>query len=312
MIRERPEIVLLGRHDTDEILRLLELAMPHIARSREWFTWQYFATPGKSARLYGVRADGVLVSFYAAVASRVRIRGAVRTARMVQDVATHPDYRGRGHLHFLGEACLRDIRAAKEIGYTFPNPKSENSFRRIGWTPLSPVPVREKLISGSVTLESQVEVSPTTPPFTDAMTTLWGDTALQFAAAVHRDSAQLIWRYSKPSQRYHCYTVGDAERPRALLVLKVYDSPAGTWLHVCDLFCGPCEDSLVVELLRYAERFGHDHGATKMTAWLHSNHPHAAFYDQFGLRAAPTDRHIFVTDEADAVWHLTQGDSDVY
>lgn len=311
MARERPQIVSLGRRDTDDIVALLERGMPHIARSREWFIWQYFATPGKSAQLYGVREHGDLVSFYAAVATRVRVRGVVRSGRMIQDVVTHPDYRGRGYMHFLGEVCLRNIRAANEIGYTFPNPKSEQSFPRIGWLPLSYVPVREKLLSGGEALGSQVEISHVTLPCTDPITALW-DTATQLPVGVHRDAAQLNWRYSKPLQRYHCYSLGATERPRALLILKVYDSPAGKVLHVCDLFCGLGEDSLIVELLRYAERFGHEQSATKMTAWLHANHPHAALYDDFGLRIALTDRRIFVTDEADEVWHLTQGDSDVY
>ncbi len=63
---------------------------------------------------------------------------------MVQDVMTHPNYRGRGFLHWLATVCLEDMRNDGAIGYTFPNKLSEGSFRRTGWAELSPIPLRSK------------------------------------------------------------------------------------------------------------------------------------------------------------------------
>ena len=85
-----------------------------------------------------------VVAIYAAVPKKIKFENYNFKARMIQDVMTHPDYRGQGFLHKLSAICLADMKKNKEIGYTFPNEKSEKSFRRNNWHELCGIPLRTK------------------------------------------------------------------------------------------------------------------------------------------------------------------------
>src|ERR1051326_1257937 len=144
---DQPNIESLTVMDSDQMIDLINSIQPSIPWTPQYLHWQYFESPAGPARLYGIRHSKKLVSLYAAVAHRFRLMNCTLTARMVQDVMTLPEYRGRGYLHALANRCLRDIIDADEVGFTFPNQKSEKSFRRTGWTELCCIPLRKKEVS---------------------------------------------------------------------------------------------------------------------------------------------------------------------
>src|ERR1700680_4648736 len=137
------QICELSENDSGQILGLINRIQPGTPWNSEHLRWQYLEPQAGPANLYGIRdPQGNLIAFYSAVAHRVKIGNQIIIARMVQDVMTHPDHRGRGYLHQLAEECLENIIQSGEVAYTFPNQKSENSFRRTGWTELGRGPWR--------------------------------------------------------------------------------------------------------------------------------------------------------------------------
>ena len=104
--------------------------MPHINHDSEVLKWQYFGTPKSNANLYYIENDSEIISFFAMVCHQIKVGDKLLIARAAQDVMTHTDYRGRGHLHLLGQIAREDVLAEGALGLTFPNEKSERSFRR--------------------------------------------------------------------------------------------------------------------------------------------------------------------------------------
>ena len=110
----------------------MQYIQPQIIRSIELLQWQYLESPGGPGQIFTLWESETLAAVYCAVAQRFQVGPIIFLGRMVQDVMTHPNYRGRGFLHRLATVCLEDMRNDGAIGYTFPNELSEGSFRRTG------------------------------------------------------------------------------------------------------------------------------------------------------------------------------------
>ena len=300
----------------DSVLALMRLVQPHLQRSRELLEWQYFRTPAGAGSVYVLHSDGVLAAVYCAARQQIRVGDRAYPGWMVQDVMTHPDYRGRGYLHRLADVCLSDLRDAAGIGYTFPNEQSQRSFRRTGWTELCQVPFRAKAVGRSPARSSNEIASREVAVFAEAATRVWRDSGL--AVGVDRSSSFLNWRYSKPGQRYSRFMLdGDG----GVLILKLFDDGTSRTVHICDLFVDARSRELVPGAVRFAEAFAAANGAELLTAWLGRDHPYATQFDHAGVCLAESaSRFVFVAcpDEVAAEcgdarsWHLSQGDSDVY
>jgi Acetyltransferase (GNAT) domain len=246
------------------------------------------------------------------VPQRVAIGQRILRGFMVQDVMTHPEYRGRGFLHRLGQQCLDEILAAGDVGYTFPNKLSEGSFRRLGWTDNGLVPRRGAVVSAErPPTPVRATVEPLEGPFDARTTAIWEGSGL--ATGVCRDARFLEWRYGKPGIRYERFRVnGDA----GFLVLKTFDDGSTRIVHLCDVVLRAEARSLLPSVLGFTFHFAHERGARRLTAWLPADHPYAPDFDAAGLAIEEHDRIMFVAGPAAGperhVWHVTQGDSDVY
>jgi len=305
---------LLSENESGQILELINHIQPDIPWSMEHLRWQYFKPPAGSARLYGIKGpQSKLIAFYAAVAQMVRIGSRMVVGRMVQDVMTHPDHRGRGLLHQLAEECFRDISESGEVGYTFPNEESEKSFRRTGWTELCSVPWRKKSLSPKPSFrDAAADVCEVKGLFDDAVSAIWVASGL--AVGVDRNAAYLNWRYSKPLTAYSKFLVNDSE---GLIILKLYRNI----LHICDLITRGDKLNNIPAMLNFCENFGARCGVNAITAWLPDGHPGSDAFSQHGfdLQTGVT-RYVFVHPGKNTsqeltnprLWHLTQGDSDIY
>jgi hypothetical protein len=255
------------------------------------------------------------VGLYAGIRQHFTMGDARVTACMVQDVMTHPDYRGRGFLHHLSERCLSEINEANEIGYTFPNEKSERSFRRNGWNELCRVPWRRTILGEEVETK-KVTLTAVEGDLPADISTLWQESGIQFGVERSRD--YFSWRYSKPKIKYLKFLVNDSA---GLLVLKFYRSGDSVTAHICDLLVRDSDRILLPEILTFCRNFSRQHGCQMLTAWLPEGHPYAWAYNKLGLRIDQrANRFVFVhpgrvglagISEA-GNWQLTQGDSDVY
>jgi GNAT superfamily N-acetyltransferase len=184
------DISAVADDEAGQVLALINTVQPHVPWSVEQYDWQYRQNPAGKSQLFAARHDGRVVSFYAAVVQRFQLGERLIQGWMVQDVMTHPDYRGRGLLHKLGEVCLQALRAEGAIGYAFPNNQSEKSFLRLGWHEWGAVPwwradVRDIAPSALAALAPVEE-------FDASATAIWLNSGLTFG--IRRDAAHLEWR----------------------------------------------------------------------------------------------------------------------
>jgi hypothetical protein len=301
------DVGIAGPEDAGELLALINLVQPHVPWNAEQLRWQFFAPPAGAARLWVLRDGRAIVSLYCAIRQNLRVGADVFAAWMIQDVMSHPAYRGRGFLHHLGQLCFDEIRGAGHAGYTFPNKLSEGSFRRVGWTEAMLVPRRSAgVVRGDEGHSTQVTAI---DHFGDVQAKVWQQAATR--VGVERDAAFLEWRYRKPGQRYERFAIaGD----QGYLVVKLYEGAQLKTLHVCDLVVRPSARELVPRVLDFVHERARALGATRLTAWLPEDHPDHAAYVGAGLCLdADRDRYMFMTGPGSAApWHVTQGDSDVY
>jgi len=302
--------------DEAALLALINLVQPHVPWTPAHLSWQFFDLPAGPAKLYVIRDKEAIVSLYAAIPQFFEVDGHSLEARMVQDVMTHPDFRGRGFLHYLAGLCLQDINQSGVVGYTFPNERSEKSFRRGGWSELCEVPHRSCDLSGHSYSEGILRIEMLDESFGEWATEVWNVAGL--SVGVRRDARFLNWRYSKPDNEYHKFRI---EGDRGLLVLKIYSDGASRTLHILELLLRTQDRDLLPNVLSFCFDFAARHSAQTVTAWLTSGHPYAPQFDDAGLSINPTrKRFMFVHSPAaytsriedSTAWHLTQGESDVF
>jgi len=303
--------------DSALVLELVNTIQPSIPWTAEYLRWQFFETPAGHARLYGIKdAPGRLVALYASTAQKVCVGPQSVTGRMIQDVMTHPDFRGRGYLHHLADLCLQDMKGAGEVGYTFPNEKSEKSFRRNGWDELCAVPLRKRHCGRSPPATQMPDATPVDGDFDTTVTEIWDSSGLK--VGVRRDADFLNWRYRKPSNKYFKFLLNANE---GVLILKLYQHGQQRILHICDLLVREDRRGIISRTLEFCEQFGMLNKVDILTAWLCGEHPYAPQFDRFGLNlAAESSRFVFVFPgrvqfqdlKRPGLWHLSQGDSDVY
>ena len=233
---------------------------------------------------------------------------------MIQDVMTAEEFRGQGILHLLGEVCSAAIDKSGGVGLTFPNEKSANSFRRLGWTEIMGVPLWEaKCGPADVTISERMsEVS----VFEKSVNQIWDESGLSLG--VLRDAEYLNWRYSKPGVRYLKYIVGGFS---GYLVLKLFTGNHEPRLHLLDLVLKEEYVEVAREVLNFVFFTANELKVSSVTCWLPTGHKYESYFAKSGFsRTRSLNRSIFVRNRVnqidllpkDGEWHFSQGDSDVF
>ena len=228
--------------DVNDILDLINLVQPKNPWSYEYLMWQYFSSYGH-ANLYLITNNDKIVSLYASIKKKIYVNGKTKDAFMIQDVITHPDFRGRGFLNYLGKLCVDDIINSKSFAYVFPNKLSENSFRRNGWMELTKIPLRTKEIifddknfKTSEIFENRIE------QFDDVSTEIWNNSGLNIG--LHRDNLFLNWRYSRPSTKYFKFYL---KNDKGFFILKMFENNNQKKLHILDLVVCKTARNLIMD-----------------------------------------------------------------
>jgi hypothetical protein len=308
------EVVELEESDCKRAIELINVVQPHIPWNEDHFHWQYFGRPGHQAKLFGAIHQDSLVGFYAAVKTTFLFESNIRDAYMVQDVMTAENFRGRGILHLLGEICSSEIDGSGGIGFTFPNEKSANSFRRLGWSETMDIPLREAKC-GHVRVASSTHISKVAA-FETSVNEIWKHSGMQ--SGIYRDAEYLNWRYSKPGIQYLKYIVGDSA---GFFVLKIFRSEHWLKVHLLDLVVKETETEWVEDILNFVLSTASELRASSVTCWLPEGHMYERSFVKFGFsNREPQNRSIFLRSESkigavmpkDGQWHFSQGDSDVF
>jgi len=297
--------------DIDQIIDLINIIQPHVPFSREKYLWQYVNPPAGKALLYLILDGERVVSLYAGIAQNFLVNGKPYTARHVQDVMTHPDYRGKGFLHACATACYEEINRSGAIGYTFPNELSEKSFRRTGWLELCRVPARTK---ETAPLRVKVDLCRQIPLFGGELDELYLQSSQ--LVGIKRDCDYLNWRSSKPGNSYQRWIIADGT---GMMVTKLYPQDQPQRIHLVELLVKKSAEPLIPDLLDFVADFGHRNRAGLMTAFLTEGHRWADYFDQSGLKLSPPNRFIFYIPQpgTEAIlsdpgnWTIMHGDHDI-
>ena len=307
---------ILEKKDTNSILELINLIQPNTPWTKEHLEWQFFECPTGSAIIYGIKnMEGKVVAIYSAIPKKIKLENQEIIGRMIQDVMTHPDYRGRGFLHYLADLCSNDMKKKREVGYTFPNEKSEKSFRRNNWHELCSIPLRVKTLDKNPESKVILDITSVDGNFDQSISSIWEHSGMK--VGIKRDAEFLNWRYRKPGTKYFKFILNSNQ---GFLILKIFNEKEKNFLHICDLVVREDKKDLILNALQFSEQFGKKNNCQIMTSWSNKNHFYAEFYDRFELNLNSITRYSFVFFNNEKfknlknpeMWYLSQGDSDVY
>ena len=117
--------------DLDRIVALMSLGFPGATKfSQGFLRWQYYDNPAGPPLGCNIDDGGRLVGHLMGIPRTVRLHGQTTTVTLIMNVATHPDYRGRGL--FL-ELVRRVAQMSAERGHAgvvgVANQQTERAYR---------------------------------------------------------------------------------------------------------------------------------------------------------------------------------------
>ena len=308
--------VILEKKDSNLILELINLIQPNIPWTKEYLKWQFYECPAGPAIIYGIKnLEGKVIAIYCTIPKIINIDKQEIKGRMIQDVMTHPDYRGRGFLHKLAKICFEDMKKKGEVGYTFPNEKSEKSFRRNKWHELCSIPLRVKILNNDVKHNVKLETTIVEKNFDESISSIWEQSGIKIG--IKKNANFLNWRYRKPGEKYFKFILNSNQ---GLLILKIFREKEKNYLHICELFVKEDKKDLISNAIEFCEKFAKDYDCHFITAWNNKNHLYAEYYDRFKINLSLNNRYSFIFfDEKKfknlkiaEMWYLSHGDSDIY
>ena len=215
----------LATPDDDQGIRTL-LARSYndnVKANAPYTRWQYWTNPfGATVAVVGVARDQV-VAHWAAVRVPLRIGSAAMPGAKGVDIATDPDWRGRG---LFGRTATHLMAACSDTGLaavlSHPNPHSAHGVERAGGMPPGLVaayvrPLDDDWVAqrfrlpgaAASTLGSRLRRLPTgdpaqiVPHVPSDLDRLWAESEPSVSHGVIRDAAWWQWRYvDRPSAPY--------------------------------------------------------------------------------------------------------------
>ena len=202
-----------------------------------------------------------------------------------------------------------------EVGYTFPNEKSEKSFRRNNWYQLNQIPLRVKEVGKLSLHKNKLNTILVDKDFDESISSIWEESNTK--VGVKRDANFLNWRYRKPGTKYFKFILNSNQ---GLLVLKIFNQIEKNYVHICELLVKENNKEIISQALFFAEQFAKKNNCHFLTAWNDKNHEYSTYYDHFKMNLCSNTRYSYVYCDDEKFnnlkisqkWYLSQGDSDVY
>lgn len=315
--------------DTLGVLALLERAF-QLPSQPERFDWVYARHAGGAdatsvvATVAEAGGSERIVGFHGALPVRLWHGGREVRGLYTLEVATDPDFQGRGIFTKLGRAIVEAARAdGTQVIRIFPNLQSAPGFYgKLGYTELKPFPVLARLLGntrGPIATQSALlypvaaladgllwlkltrlrlralrlrrggtRVEPLTHGFGPWADALWASLRDTLGTTTVRDARFLQWRYVEGPHRYALLALrrggGD---PVGFAVVSIRFWKGGKAAELMELMVAP-DDRAGAELLAAeAALLAARTGAVALRTWVSPRHPHAEVFRAAGFRALP-------------------------
>jgi predicted N-acetyltransferase YhbS len=308
--------------DTPGILALLERAFG-FPPDPERFDWVYFRNTGDGTTpSYVAECGGRIVGHNGSLPVRLWHGGRVVSGLYTLEVATDPDFQGRGIFARLGQLTLDGAREhGVAIVRIFPNLNSAPAFyNRLGYTELTPFPVVARLLGNLRPLiaarqpalapaaaladaalrvgrlqarqaarKAQATGARTVPvesfgPWADR---LWESLRDGAGTATVRDARFLQWRYLEGPHRYAILGLDRGAGPVGFAVVGVRPWKGGRAAELMELMVEPGDragaELLIAEAVLHAAR----EGAVALRTWVSPRHPHGEAFRRARFRPLP-------------------------
>jgi GNAT superfamily N-acetyltransferase len=279
--------------------------------------WQYLR-PELPSLIVVADDGGTIVGYCHVLILPLRYRGRIRTAAMVQDVATLPAYRGQGMFRSLGGFALeRMLSRGVDFIYTFPNARSLPSFvRDHAYTIAGRVPVYVAPLDVSRLLGERLRPAVVGRALGAVAGPLWralrvrrgglaaGETVVPLAAfdakveIVAREFAErvtvglarttrcLTWRFlEKPTREYALWGLEREGQLVAYVVTRITTMFSTTCLLLMDLGCRTGADEALLRLV--TARLDAERAAGASLAVALGLHPAFAWLASVGFVRVP-------------------------
>ncbi|MCK4417885.1 MAG: GNAT family N-acetyltransferase [Candidatus Latescibacteria bacterium] len=221
---------------------------------QEW-DWKYSHNSVRSARIFLVESDGMIVGTRPGICLPSKVMDQVVTAGIYADVMTHPDFRRLGIFSTLvREAFEKMNKEGIGLVFSFPNENSYPGLVKLGWTHICSVPLLVMPLNFNNLVRKYTKITALQKlaslllgllfkglnlregvgktdcgdiviqkihSFDSRFDELWHKVSYQYDIAVVRDRRYLNWRYvDKPGQEYVIFAAEKEEELAGYIVLK--------------------------------------------------------------------------------------------
>lgn len=156
--------------DLDRTVELMALGFPGAHKfNRSFLQWQYYDNPAGPPLGCNIDHGDRLIGHLMGVPQRVRLRGEPVTVTLIMNVATHPDYRGRGL--FL-ELVRRVTQRSAERGHAgvvgVANQQTERAYRtKLGFQNVAGLDAHVELVPQSIDMARAMALAEFAQSWTD-------------------------------------------------------------------------------------------------------------------------------------------------
>jgi GNAT superfamily N-acetyltransferase len=110
-------------------------------RPAEFFHWKHETNPHGASFILLAEEEGRLIAMRAYMHWPLLAGGVPTGAVQAVDLATHPDFRGKGVTSQLSRQAIATLRETKRFAFGLPNEMSRSQSRKVGWRPVGRLPV---------------------------------------------------------------------------------------------------------------------------------------------------------------------------
>ena len=240
-------------------------------RPAEFFSWKHERNPHGRSFIVLAEAEGRPIGMRAYMLWPLVAGGERVGAVQAVDLATHPDYRGKGVNSELTKRAIAMLRETKSFALGLPNEMSRSQSRKVGWRPVGKVAVWVRVrrplrvLRGARLLRSPAQAL--TPPAIEAPTAadcltdgralaeLLSDSDDPGARLVTDGSADYMrWRFEPFLADYRAVAEHEGGRLAGVAIFRLRQRGRLWEGAVCELLVRPGDHRTAARLLRQVAR----------------------------------------------------------